>query len=93
MPDEPMARSSPTRSGGADWISSPASSSSEEDEPPPAAIAMAAAEEKVRREERAMGNGCLNSGGVTAVCRLLRTSIEASRSQEGGELQTVADRE
>lgn len=54
IPHGPMARSSPTRSGGADSISSPASSSSEEEEPPAPAMAMAAAEEKVMREERTM---------------------------------------
>jgi hypothetical protein len=54
IPHEPMARSSPTRSGGADSISSPASSSSEEEEPPVPAMATAAAEEQVMREERTM---------------------------------------
>jgi hypothetical protein len=62
MPEEPMVRSSPTRSGGADSISSPASSSSDEDDPGAPAMAMAAAEEQVMREERAMEIG----GGATS---------------------------
>jgi hypothetical protein len=62
MPEEPMVRSSQTRSGGADSISSPASSSSDEDDPGAPAMAMAAAEEQVMREERAMEIG----GGATS---------------------------